>query len=341
MTDTRVPVLVDDPTSGTLLAASLQAYAEAAAAFARASRAPATEAAYNKDFRHFEAWCSAHNLVALPTTPSILALFLSAHADTFSVATLQRRVAAIMVAHRRAGIESASLRHDPRFADVWAGIRRTKGTASKGKAPLITDDVRRLVAHLPDTLAGKRDRSIILVGFAAALRRSEIVGLDVADLSLSSQGLQLHIRKSKRDQEGQGMIKAIPYGQNPETCPVRATKDWLLASRFRDGPVYRAIDRFGRIGQDRLSAQVVRLIVRAAIVRAAQAEGCTRQEAERQAGAYAAHSLRSGWVTSAAAAGIPDLAVMAHTGHRHRDTAQKYLEIGRLWADHPAGRVGL
>lgn len=342
MTDPRDSLLpLDVASSSTILPAVLRRHADAAMAYARASRAPATVRAYATDLRHYESWCRAHGLTALPTQPATLALYLAAHAQDLSVATLQRRLAAIIVANRRAGFGGTELRRDPILADVWSGIRRTRGTLGKGKAPLVTEDVRRLVQTLPDTLAGKRDRGILLTGFAGALRRAELVALDVSDVTLTAQGVLLRIRKGKTDQEGKGQSKAIPYGNDPSTCPVRALKSWLLAARITEGPVFRPVDRFGRIGAKRMTAQVVRLVVRAAVIRAERAAGCSQREAERRADAYAAHSLRSGWVTSAAGAQVPDNAVMAHTGHRHHDTARRYLELGRLWADHPAGRVGL
>ena len=161
-----------------------------------------------------------------------------------------------------AGQESDT-RH-PYIKEVWAGIRRDKGATKEGKAPLLTDDLRLMVARLPDNILGLRDRALLLLGFAGAFRRSELVGLNIEDLEPAPEGLIVHLRSSKTDQEGQGSIKGIPYGFRPETCPVRTLQAWLEASAIEEGPIFRSLTRHGKI-QGRLSGRgLAKMIKRSA-----------------------------------------------------------------------------
>jgi integrase len=190
------------------------------------------------------------------------------------------------------------------------GIRRTKGVSQEQKAPTLTGNIRRMIAALPDTPIGVRDGALLLVGYAGALRRSELVMVDYPDLEFTDDGLVITLRKSKSDQDVAGQYVGVPYGSHPETCPVRLLQAWLKHAEIAEGPVFRPINRHGRILPNRLTNQSVALIV------------------ERWAGAagldparYAGHSLRAGLATEATEGGAPTFSVMAHLRHKDERTA--------------------
>ena len=185
------------------------------------------------------------------------------------------------------------------------GIRRVKGAAQDAKAALVTEDIREMVETLPDNLKGARDRALLLLGFAGAFRRSELVGLDVADLEFVKEGVRVTIRRSKTDQEGEGRVVGIPFGSRIETCPVRSLEAWGEASQIETGPVFRSINRHGQIQPGRLSGAAVAQVVKSA----AGAAGLDPTK-------YAGHSLRAGLATAAAAAGVAASAIQAQTGHK-------------------------
>jgi integrase len=175
-----------------------------------------------------------------------------------------------------------------------------------------------------------RDRALVLLGFAGAFRRSELVGLDLADLGFRRDGLVVRLRRSKTDPEAEGREVGIPYGSHLETCPVRAIQDWLSLLGQGQGPLFRPVNRHHRILTSRLSAQSVALVVKRLAGR--------MQLDSRQ---FAAHSLRAGLATAAAAAGVPERAIMAQTGHRSLTTLRKYIRTGSLFLENAAAKVGL
>src|SRR4051795_4795325 len=158
------------------------------------AKAPNTRRAYAADWAHFSAWCAREGLPSLPAPPEGVALYLTALAATVKVSTLTRRLSALSQAHQCAGYASPT--QDVRVRTVMAGIRRAKGTAQVGKRPVLTEDLRRMIAALPDTLWGKRDRALLL-GFAGAFRRSELVALDAEDLDFGHEGVTVLVRRSK------------------------------------------------------------------------------------------------------------------------------------------------
>ena len=178
--------------------------------------------------------------------------------------------------------------------------------------------------------AGCRDRALLLLGFAGALRRSELVGLDVADVTEGTDGLTVRLRRSKTDQEGAGRTVGIPYGSNPATCPVRAWRAWLEVSGVAEGAAFRPVDRHGHIGGTRLSAQAVALVLKRHAARAGL-----------DPGEVAGHSLRAGLATSAAAAGVPERVIAEQTGHRGTAMLRRYIREGSLFRENAASAVGL
>jgi len=293
-----------------------------------AATAPNTRRAYRSDWVDFTAWCERHGCAALPATPETVALYLSALAAVAKVSTVGRRVTAIATAHRAA-------RHDsPTKSEIvhltMRGIRRTHGTASTQKAPTLLADLRAMVVTLPDTLSGTRDRALLLLGFAGAFRRSELVSLDITDLAFGERGLTVTLRHSKGDQEGAGTIKGIPFGRHALTCPVAALRDWLDMSSITDGPVFRPVNRHRQVGTARLGDKAVALVVK----RAAAMAGLDPTR-------YAGHSLRAGLATAAAAAGAQERDIMRQTGHRSVQMVRRYIRDGELFRDNAAAAAGL
>jgi integrase len=298
--------------------------------FIRSATAENTWRGYRSDWEHFTTWCVAHGRSALPAEPATIALYLAGNADLLRVATLQRRLAAISRAHRAIGLASPTSMSNPIVSETWKGIRRSKGVAQTGKAALLTADLRQMLAAIPSGLIGIRDRALLLLGFAGAFRRSELVALNVEDLDFREEGLVIGLRRSKTDQEGQGREVGIPYGSDPSTCPYRNTRAWLRASAIEQGSLFRRVDRHGRIGPERLSDKGVALIVK----RYAAAIG-------RDASQFAGHSLRAGLVTSAAMAGASERSIMAQTGHRSVGMVRRYVRSCSLFQDNAAAKTGL
>jgi site-specific recombinase XerD len=302
---------------------------EQARDYADRATAPSTRRAYRTDWADFAAWCDRQRLPALPAAPETVALYLADLAQGGkSASTLRRRLAAIAAAHRLAGHDSPT-RHAT-VRTVWSGIRRAHGTAQVGKTPALTADLRAMVHALPDTVSGARDRALLLLGFAGAFRRSELVALDVADLQAVPEGFVVTIRTSKTDQEGAGRKIGIPHGRHAATCPVAAVQSWRELAGIAEGAVFRGVDRHGNVGDTRLSDRAVALVVK----RAAAAAGLDPAQ-------YAGHSLRAGLATSAAQAGVSERAIADQTGHRSLVILRRYIREGSLFRENAAAGVGL
>ena len=301
--------------------------ADQARAYVQAAKAANTRRAYAADWRDFTTWCEVAGVPALPAAPETVTLYVTARAETSKVSTIQRRLIAISQAHQARRLESPT--KSILVRETMKGIRRVKGTAQTGKAPTLTADIRAMVAALPTSPIGMRDRALLLLGFAGAFRRSELVALDVADLQFNRQGVVVTLRRSKTDQEGQGRTIGIPHGA-AATCPVNALRSWLQLADIDDGPIFRPVNRHGHIAPARLSAGAVAEVVK----RSARAAGLDPAN-------YAGHSLRAGLATSAAAAGVSERAIMAQTGHRSVAIARRYIREGSLFRENAAAAVGL
>ena len=294
----------------------------------RHSLASSTRRAYASDWRGFSSWCRAHQRVDLPALPETVALYLTTLAESHKVSTLTLRISAISQAHQAAVFDPPT--QAPVVRQLMKGIRRTLDTAQTGKSPVKVEHLRTIIAGLdPGRTLDVRDRALILVGFAGAFRRSELVGLNIEDLEFDEDGLLVHLRRSKTDAEGQGSKVGIPYGAAPATCPVRAVEAWVAVLQTADGPLFRSVDPHGRIHPTRLTAQSVALMVKKLIAKAGIP------------GDYAGHSLRAGLATAAAAAGVPERAIMVQTGHRSLATLRKYIREGSLFLENAAAKVGL
>lgn len=320
-----LPVTVEATLPGPTL--DLDALAARAAGLAEDARAPNTRRAYRADGAHFAGWCAAQSFVALPATPATVGLYLAAHETTLSVATLTRRLSAIAVAHRMAGF-ALDTRHSA-IATVMRGLRNRHGSAQRHAEALTIPRLRQVLDRIGDGLGDRRDRALLLVGTAAALRRSELVALDVADITVQPEGLRITIRRSKTDQGGEGAVLPVNRTGRP-TCPAAAYEAWLAAAGIREGAVFRAVDRHGRLG-GRLSGQAVALLIQ----RRARAAGLDAPAS------YAGHSLRAGFATSAAQAGLGEIRIARQTRHASLGSLRRYVRDGALFAENLTAEIGL
>ena len=319
---------------------------------ARASNADNTRRAYRSDCADFEAWCASMGLSAEPSAATV-AVYLDQLARAGAkVSTIRRRIAALNARLRANGLAAMSVREEP-LASVLRGIRREIGAPPVGARPLELEEVRAVVAACPDTLAGLRDRALLLIGFAGAFRRSEIAGLcwSAADggdahLEFVPEGLRIFLRRSKTNQTGAHEEVAICRGAYAATCPVRALADWRDALIARSGAlpsgaVFRSVDRHGRVLAAHLDGGSVARIIKAAVARAATASGATADELAAALERVSGHSLRSGLVTTAFGAGISAEDVMRQTRHRDVKTLIGYRRHATAFVANVSGRVGL
>jgi len=301
--------------------AELTATLELAADFAKASKSQATQAAYASDFRIFESWCRARGLSALPATAAAVCGFQADEASAGRRAsTLGRRLAAIRYFHRAAGLETPT--GDEKVKAVLSGIRRTIGAAPVRKRAATADIVLSIIPR-GDTLPELRNRALILLGFAGAFRRSELVALNAEDTEETLEGMLITIRRSKTDQEGLGRRIAIPRGEI--ACPVAALKAWLEAAGITEGAIFRRIfnKRSQRVTAARLAARNVASIVKAG----AASLGF-------DPAAFAGHSLRSGFVTSAVKRGANLIKITDVTGHRSLEMLKTYSRDAEAFVGH-------
>ena len=296
--------------------------------FVRASKAENTLRGYRSDWREFNDWCDAQRLCMLPATPETVASYIADCASRLKVGSIQRRLNAIAEAHKATGHESPT--HSALVRNTLKGIRRTFGAATTQKAPTLIGDIRAMVNSVDAGIIGVRDRAIVLLGFAGAFRRSELAALDVADLDFGRDGLTIVLRRSKTDQDREGRKVGIPYGSNPETCPVRAMQAYLELSGVKCGAVFRSINRHGKIQESALGGGDVARLVKKLV-----------QRFGLDPAKFAGHSLRAGHATSAAIAGASERSIMAQTGHRSVSMVRRYIRDGNLFRENSAGKLGL
>lgn len=307
---------------------ALATLADDAREFLESARSKETLRGYRSDWRAFEAWCSTMGLQALPAAPQTVALYLTAIAGVKASATLQRHLSSISQAHQGAGFESPTT--STLVRQTWRGIRRTFGTASTGKTPVRTADIRAMVATFGDRPIDVRNRALLLMGFAGAFRRSELVALTIADIADTTEGLLITIRRSKTDQEAHGETIGIPYGSDPHTCPVRAYRAWIQLAEITSGPVFRPVDRHGHIAERHLGARAVAELVKSC----AATLGLDPAQ-------FGAHSLRAGLITSAAEAGVAERDIMRQSRHKSIPVMRRYIRDATVWQANAASAVGL
>lgn len=329
-TDAEGPLAALGATADRDRLARLRSLTLAAQELLQASKAANTVRGYRSDWNDFTAWCSAQRLAPLPAEPATVALYLADLTGSgAATSTIQRRISSISQAHQAAG-HRPSPTSDVRVRQVMRGIRRTLGTAPRNqKAPLSAAELRKLVATCPpETLAGRRDRALLLIGDLGAFRRSELVALDAEDVAETDAGLRIRLRRSKTDQEAAGTEKGIPRKADPEVCPARALRAWREAAGIEDGPLWRAVNRHDQIQPGRLTDRAVALVVKRASRRAGL-------DPDR----YAGHSLRSGFATAAAEAGAPERAIMRQGGWTSEAMVRRYIRMGDLFRENAAAYV--
>lgn len=306
--ETAIAKRVEAPSG---LSTDLQATVDEARAYVEASVPDSTQRAYRADWALFSEFCRRARVPSLPASPQIVALFVAERARSVRPATIRRALAAIAKMHSVAGHPSPTTAEP--VPSAVRGVERLQGTRPAAKAPADHSTVERLVAACPTgTLRGLRDRAILLLGYAGAFRRSELVALRAEDLTFREEGVAVLLRRSKTDQTGEGLVKAIPYAAGP-LCAARAVKAWLAAAQITSGPVFRGLHRNGSVLARPLSDQMVALVIKAAAAKAGL-------DPERLSG----HSLRAGHVTEARARGVTDAETMATTGHKRVETLNMY-----------------
>jgi integrase len=308
-----------------------QAALAAAADLARQATAANTLRAYKADWAHFAAWCDAKGFVPVPADPKTVGAYLGSLKDSHAPTTIRRRLSALGKMHR-----FNDLPWNPAHRDIQGplqGALRTRGRPVRKAAALSLAMLRQVVATCDQSPRGRRDRALLLFGFAGALRRSELVSLQVEDVAIVAGGLRLRIRHSKTDQAGQGAEIGLPRGRHAETCPLQAFQAWQAVARRNAGPLFRRISTGGRIGNAALHPDAVRRILAHRVALAGlPIDGFDR---------LSAHALRAGFITEAYDKGVRDEDIMRHTRHRDLRTMRGYVQRAGLVTDSPAGRLDL
>lgn len=281
--------------------------------YIEAAKATSTQRAYRTHWKDFQGFCADRGYKSLPASPVAVADYMTFLADIGAkMSTIQVKAAAISYAHRTAGVDNPV--RAVAVQETLRGIRRVLGTSQHGKDPLALNELRELMNTLPDNIRGIRDKALLLIGFAGAFRRSELVELNVTDIVFEPKQIRVTIRRSKTDQEGSGMIKVIPVLHDKSLCPVTALREWISAASITDGPIFRPIDRWGNIHKRNIQAQEVARIIKK-----------YAPSAKLDMSHFAGHSLRAGYVTEAADHDVPLWKIKQQTGHKSDTTVQRYI----------------
>lgn len=329
----------------------LPALVASAARYGGSTITEATKKSHAREFAKFERWCQDYGFPALPTTPETVGLYLCALADgnvrtiwesrwgekktrqaPLKASTIEHAMICIVQVQKQHGVDWP-MAH-PGIGKIMKGIRIKLGTKRKRAAPLEIGDLKRCIQSLRDRrfddLVACRNRCILALGFWGAFRRSEIVGLAVTDIEFVPQGLVVHVRRSKEDQVGAGEDVAIPFAKDASVCAVRLTQDWIKRAELKTGPLFRRIDpRSDAIGDKPMWSDVVGDLVKEVAEK-------TGLDPDR----FSAHSLRSGFATSAAAAGKSLHNIMRQTRHKDQRVAMSYIRHGSLFRENAAEGLG-
>jgi len=270
------------------------------------SKANNTLRAYQSDFRDFSGFCSKNGLSSIPTQPKIIALYITHLSKTYKFSTLKRRIASISVIHKLKG-HYLDTKH-PIIMENLHGIKRTLGSRQKAKKPILINELKLIIKAIDEEKI--RDKALILIGFSGGFRRSELVNIDYDDVEFVTEGVKILIKRSKTDQSGEGSIKAIPYFENKEFCPVIALKNYI-SEKFKGKNEGKVFD---------ISDKSVALIIK----KYAEIAGL-------DASKYAGHSLRSGFATTAAEFGAEERNIMAMTGHKTTQMVRRYIHEANLF----------
>ena len=282
------------------------------------SKANNTVKAYESDFKDYSLFCFNNGLKSLPTEPNILSIYLTHLSKTCKYSTLKRRIASIKVIHKMKGHYLDS-KH-PIIMENLLGIKRINGSHQKSKKPLLINNLKQIIKAIDKYENNKmkkiRNKSLILIGFAGGFRRSELINIDTDDLEFVSEGLKIFIKRSKTDQSGEGVTKAIPYFKNEEYCPVTKIKEWISYNNIENGKIYNISDK-----------SVALILKKYALL------------AGLDPNKYSGHSLRSGFATSAAEAGAEERNIMAMTGHKTTQMVRRYIQEANLFKNNALNKI--
>tara|TARA_B100001093_G_scaffold519257_1_gene607404 strand:+ start:2666 stop:3583 length:918 start_codon:yes stop_codon:yes gene_type:complete len=282
------------------------------------SKAANTLRAYRSDFNDFEIFCSKNNFKSLPSDPKIITLYLTHLSKIMKFSTLKRRLASISVVHKLKG-HYIDIKH-PLIMENLLGIKRVIGSAQRGKKPILINDLKLIIKAISSSnikfLRKTRDIAIILIGFAGGFRRSELVEIAIEDTEFVSEGVKIYVKKSKTDQSGEGMTKAIPYFINSEYCPVENLKKWINLANINNGKIFNISDK---------SVSII-------IKKYASKAGLNPEK-------YAGHSLRSGFATSTAESGAEERNIMAMTGHKSTQMVRRYIQEANLFKNNALNKI--
>lgn len=317
-------------TVNTTLPAHLIANAEKAQGYADKASAENTKRAYGAGWADFVAWCAEKDCPALPAPEAVVGLYLADRAETLKPSTLRLRLVAIRTMHKNHGhhLDTAA----PQIRRVLQGITRTHGAATRKVEAATLEVIRDTVRALTKKKGPKalRDRALLLIGFAAALRRSEISAIDLDHVRFGADGVIVTLPRRKTDQEGEGTEIGIPFGKDEAYCPVRTLQAWIAEARITEGAVFLSIGKGGRILQSRLGDKDVARAIKKAVAVAGY-----------EADQFGGHSLRSGFATTAGRAGVPERVIMLQTGHKSLPVLRGYIRRGALFAENAAAMIGL
>jgi integrase len=289
--------------------------------YARNALAVNTKRAHQADLARFEA-CGG----VVPSSPEQLVAYLSGHAESHRPSTLARWLASISKAHQALSLPNPCTSHQVR--EEMRGIRNTFGTEQRRVAPAMRDELVAMVDCAADSIAGTRDRALLLVGFSAALRRSELAALTIERLHFDRRGLVIALGKTKTDQAGAGAAVAVPRAKVAAYCPVAALKAWLRElkrAKHDAGAVFRRVSKSGNIHANALNDASIARIIKAYALRAGLDPAL-----------YSGHSLRAGLATSSAQEGKAFHKIKAQTRHKSDATLLKYVRDGELFRDNAA-----
>ncbi len=297
----------------------------------QSSKANNTVRAYKSDFSDFGLFCAQNGFKSLPSEPKIVSLYLThLSVKNAKMSTLKRRLVSIGVIHKLKG-HYLDTKH-PTIIENIMGIKRRKGSFQKGKKPILINNLKAIINVIDKQKKAEikkfRDRSIILIGFSGGFRRNEIVSLDYDDLDFVSEGLKINLRRSKTDQFGEGLTKALPYFDNSKYCPVVSLKNWIEISRISSGPVFRRFIKGSKLSENRLTDQTVALLIKEYL----QLAGIDSKN-------YSGHSLRSGFATSAAESGAEERSIMAMTGHKSTEMVRRYIKEANLFKNNALNKL--
>ena len=297
----------------------------------QSSKAINTVRAYKSDFKDFGLFCAQNGFNSLPSEPKVVSLYLTyLSTKEAKISTLKRRLVSIGVIHKLKG-HYLDTKH-PSIIENIMGIKRRKGSIQKGKKPLLISNLKLIIDVIDEQnkeeIKKLRDRTLILIGFSGGFRRNEIVALDYDDLDFVPEGLKISIRRSKTDQFGEGMIKALPYFDSSQYCPVSSLKDWIAVSKINSGSLFRRFSKGSRLTENRLTDQTIALLIKEYL----QLAGINSKN-------YSGHSLRSGFATSAAESGAEERSIMSMTGHKSTEMVRRYIKEANLFRNNALNKI--